>query len=105
MSCVSVFPFDEAPIKDVNDLIVQRAARFVVEEINRRGKHHLIYKRVVNGLFYDLSGRCIVYILVIEAINEHCIPWSYIARVEHFLRDDKFTFLSFKEVIEFPAPK
>ncbi|XP_022926152.1 uncharacterized protein LOC111433339 isoform X3 [Cucurbita moschata] len=85
MSFEEVVPSDLFPIKDVNCRKVQEAARFAVEWKNKGG-HRLIYKRVVNGLSdnTDSHAHHQYYILVIEAINDDGIPWSYIAKVKHF---------------------
>ena len=102
MSHEKVFPSDLVPIKNVDDEKVQAAGRFAVEEHNRRGGHNFIYKRVVNGLSSpNISAEPQYYILVLEAINDKGIPWSYIAKVQYhwILRIAPFLF-SFEDVLK-----
>ena len=104
MSCKDMFPSDLFPIKDVNHKKVQEVARFVVKLKNESGGHCLIYKRVVNGLSDKIDNALHAhqyYILVIEAINDDGIPWSYIAKVKHFGLNliDPYVF-SFEDVLK-----
>ena len=74
------------PIKDVNEYDVEGAGRFAVLENNKNGGHRFVYKRVVNGLSGLINeGRNKLFILVIEAINDDGISWSYIAKVKSFV--------------------
>ena len=85
MSSEIVLPSDLVPIKDVNDEHVQDAGRSAVEANNEWGGHCFVYKRVVNGRSEPIiEFKPKFYITVIEVINDDGIPWSYIAKVQHF---------------------
>ena len=106
MSDEEVLPSDLVPIKDVNDQPVHIIGRFAVEEHNRKGGHHFIYERVVNGLCsvdnFELF-KC--YIVVIEAKNDDGFHWSYIAKVRRMNSlPPKLYLSSFEEVIKFSVP-
>ena len=102
MSSEEVFPSHLFPIRDVNHENVQQAARAAVGWKNKHG-HRLIYKRVVNGLFHkvDNTRGHQYFILVIEAMNDDGIPWSYIAKVKHYGFNMKAPWVfSFEDVLE-----
>ena len=90
------------PINDVNDEEVQRVGRFAVEAFNKGGGHRLIYKGVVNGLSCLVNaGRIKYFFIVIEAKNEDCIPWSYIAEVHACVSKHKmYNLLYFEDVLK-----
>ena len=80
--------------------------------LSSSNRHHFIYKRIVNGLFRLINVVEPFYILVIEAINDEGIHWSFIAKVKKFLfmhmiypPPPSHKLLSFEEVIKFPVPK
>ncbi|XP_022926150.1 uncharacterized protein LOC111433339 isoform X2 [Cucurbita moschata] len=86
MSCEPVFPPVPYAIRGVNHKKVQEAAEAAIKWKNEKERRCLIYKRVINGLS---DSKCNHedsqhYVLVIEAINDDGIPWSYIAKVKHF---------------------
>ena len=86
MSNEKWFPSDLILIKNVNYRRVEEAGRSAVEQHNRRSGNSFIYKSVVNGLtdmINDHPGPRF-YIIVIEALNDDGIHWSYIAKVLHF---------------------
>ena len=103
MSCEDVLPSNLNPIKDVNHIHVQDAGWSAVEQHNKRSGNSFIYKSVVNGLsdmINDHSGPRL-YIIVIEALNNDGIPWSYIAKIQHFGLHPKIPFLlSFEDVLK-----
>ena len=86
MSFGEMLNLNFVPIKDVNEEEVQRVARFVMKAIDENRPSWLIYKRVVNGLYAlldsNIDGGPKLFIIVIEAIDDNGIPWSYIAKVK-----------------------
>ena len=101
MSCGNVLPSNLVAIKDVNDQHVQNDAKFAVGENNKNGGHNFVYKRVVNGLFDPNRRDPNFYIIVIEVINDDDIPWSYIAKVDLYVRRFGMHILySFEDVLK-----
>ena len=70
---------------NVNEEKLQKVGRFAMEVYNKNSER-LIDLRVVNGLPYTINGDKIrIFIIVIEAINDDGIPWSYNAKVEYYV--------------------
>ena len=98
-----VLPSNLVPIKDVNVEKVQNIGRFAVEMNNWIGGCPLIYKRVVNGMSSQIKVRLprMLYIIVIEAINDDRISRSYIAKVDVFIFHElPHNLLSFEDVLK-----
>ena len=85
---------------DVNEEEWRIVGRFAVDEFNKISGRQLIYKHVVNGRVIN-AGRNIIFIFVIEVLNEDVISWSYIAKVESCGFNLKMLdLLSFEDVLK-----
>ncbi|KAJ0973624.1 hypothetical protein J5N97_015589 [Dioscorea zingiberensis] len=89
------------PIKNLTDPHILDIAKFAVSEYNKESGSHLIFQKIVSGMYQVVAGTN--YLLIIEAMDGTELS-NYEAKVFEDLKMN-LTLNSFKKLLEKKAPR